>query len=234
MIPEGAQMSDEDEYVPRQGDMVIFDRPPPEWEQHRVFQVASHDAQTGMTTFARLPRALSAHEMAELGARNVQVVSPNELEPDWAGAGRWLAREGAGRRPKIYQLAGLGGHWKMAPADEQAALALAQRAADQTGEPVVLAQTGSGELIIGSRGALEAVGEGLGTQTPLLVQPGLLGSSSTLGQARELLGSDRAREAVAAALASVPELPASVGSAAAEAVLHAIAELAAASSTGRT
>jgi hypothetical protein len=233
MIAEGAQMSDEDDYVPRQGDMVIFDRPPPEWEQHRAFQVASHDAQTGMTTFARLPHALSAHEMAELGARNVQVVSPNELESDWAGAARWLAREGAGRRPKIYQLAGLDGHWKMAPADEQAALALAQRAADQAGEPVVLVQTGSGELIIGSRGALEAVGDGLGTRTPLLVQPGLLGSS-TPRETRELLGSDRAHEAVAAALASVPELPASVGSAAAEAVLQAIAELADASSTGRT
>jgi hypothetical protein len=65
-------MSDEDKYVPRQGDMVIFDRPPLEGGQHsvlqhRVFQVASHDAQTGMTTFARLPRALSAHEMTELG-----------------------------------------------------------------------------------------------------------------------------------------------------------------------
>ena len=51
----------------------------------------------------------------------------------------------------------------MVLADEQAALALAQRAADQTGEPVLLAQTGSGELIIGSRGALETAGEGLGS-----------------------------------------------------------------------
>jgi len=225
-------MSDESEYVPRQGDMVIFDRPPLEGGehsvlQHRVFQVASHDAQTGMTTFARLPRALSAHEMTELGAKKLPVVSPSELEPDWAGAGRRLAREGAGRRPKIHQFAGLGGYWRMVLADEQAALALAQRAADQTGEPVLLAQTGSGELIIGSRGALETVGEGLGTQILLVVQPGLSGSggSITLQQARELLGSDRAREAVAAALASVHELPASVGSAASEAVLQAIAEL---------
>jgi len=212
--------------------MVIFDRPPLEGGehsvlQHRVFQVASHDAQTGMTTFARLPRALSAHEMTELGAKKLPVVSPSELEPDWAGAGRRLAREGAGRRPKIHQFAGLGGYWRMVLADEQAALALAQRAADQTGEPVLLAQTGSGELIIGSRGALETVGEGLGTQILLVVQPGLSGSggSITLQQARELLGSDRAREAVAAALASVHELPASVGSAASEAVLQAIAEL---------
>jgi hypothetical protein len=227
MIAEGAQMGDEDEYVPRTGDMVIFDRPPPEGGRHRVFQVASHDAQTGMTTFARLPRALPAREMAELGARKVQVVAPSEVEPDWAGAGRRLAREGAGGRPKIQQLAGLGGYLRMAPADEQAALALAQRAADQTGEPVFLAQTGSGELIIGSHDALETAGEGLGTQTLLVVQPGLLGSgaSITLRQARELLGSDRAREAVAAAIASAPELPASGGSAAAEAVLQAIAEL---------
>jgi hypothetical protein len=225
-------MSGRDEYIPRPGDMVAFDRTPleggrPAVPQHRVFQVASHDAQTGMTTFSRLPRALSAHEMTELGARKLQVVSPGELEPDWAGAGRRLAREGAGRRPKIHQFAGLGGYWRMVLADEQAALALAQRAADQTGEPVLLAQTGSGELIIGSRRALETVGEGLGTQIVLVVQPGLPGSggSMTLRQARELLGSDRAREAVAAALASVPGLPASAGGAAAAAVLQAIAGL---------
>jgi hypothetical protein len=56
VIPEGAQMSDEEQYVPRRGDMVIFDRPPPEGGRHGVFQVASHDAQSGMTTFVRLPR----------------------------------------------------------------------------------------------------------------------------------------------------------------------------------
>src|SRR5215469_6653349 len=203
-------MSDEDEHVLRQGDMVIFDRPPLEGGQqsmfqHKVFQVASHDAQTGMTTFARLPRALSAHEMTELGARTLQVMSPSELEPD---------REGAGRRPKIHQFAGLGGYWRMVLADEQAALALAQRAADQTGEPVFLARTGSGELVIGSRDALETAGEALGAQTLLVVQPGLSGSggSITLRQARGLLGSDRAREAVAGALASIPELPVSAGS----------------------
>jgi len=93
-------MSDEDEHVLRQGDMVIFDRPPLEGGQqsvfqHRVFQVASHDAQTSMTTFARLPRALSAHEMTELGARKLQIMSPSELEPDWAGAG---TQAGQGRR----------------------------------------------------------------------------------------------------------------------------------------
>jgi hypothetical protein len=182
-----------------------------------------------MTTFAALPRALSAREMAELGARRVRVVPPGDVEPDWAGAARRLARKGAGRRPKTHQLAGTdpGGYLRMLPADEQAALALAQRAADQTGEPVLLAQTGSGELVIGSRGALEAAGEGLGTEILLAVQPGPPGSGGgvTLRQMRELLDSGRAREAVAAALASVPEPRCSAGATGAEAVLQAIAEL---------
>jgi hypothetical protein len=219
-------MSDEDEYVPCQGDMVVFDRPPRDQAQRRVFQVVGHDARTGTTTFARLPRALTAQEMAERGARKVPVLSPSELEPDWAGAGHRLAREGAGRRPKIYQLGGSGGYLKMAPADEQAATALAQSAADQSGEPVLLARTGTGELIIGSPEALETAGEGLGAQTLLVVQPGLVGSSSiTQRQARELLGSDRARDAVEGALASVPAMPSSAGRVAAEAVLRAVAEL---------
>ena len=114
----------------------------------------------------------------------------------------------------------------MVLADEQAALALAQRAADQTGEPVLLARTGTGELIIGSHGALETVGEGLGTQALLVVRPGPLGGSGiTLRQVRELLGSDRARETVVGVLASVSASLASEGSSAAEAVLQAIAEL---------
>jgi hypothetical protein len=115
----------------------------------------------------------------------------------------------------------------MARADEQAALALAQRAADQAGEQVLLARAASGELVIGSPDALEAVGEGLGTQVLLAVQPGLSGSggSITLRQARELLGGGPAREAVAAALASVPGLPAPAGNAAVEAILQAIGEL---------
>ena len=102
-------MTDEDQYIPRQGDMVIFDRQPVEEGQRRAFRVASHDARTGMTTFARLPRTLSAHEMTELGARRVRVVPPSELEPDWEGAGRRLATVGAGHKPKIHQLASLGG-----------------------------------------------------------------------------------------------------------------------------
>jgi hypothetical protein len=82
----------------------------------------------------------------------------------------------------------------MLRADEQAALALAQRAADQAGEPVLLARAGTGELVIGSPEVLQAVGEALGAQALLAVQPGLDGSggSITLRQARELLGSDRA------------------------------------------
>lgn len=221
-------MHDKDDYVPRQGDMVVFDRPPPEAVQRRVFRVASYDTQTGMTTFARLQRALSAHEMTGLGARKVRVLSPSELEPRWAGAGARLAREGAGRRPRIYQLAtDAGGGLRMVPADEQAALALAQRAADQMGEPVLLARTGTGELIIGTSSDLETVGEELGTQILLLVDSGLPGISGsiTLRQARELLGGDHAREAVAVALASVAALPAQASGAATEAVLLAIAEL---------
>jgi hypothetical protein len=115
----------------------------------------------------------------------------------------------------------------MLQADAQAALALAQRAADQSGETILLARTPTGELVIGTPDVLGAVGEALGARPLLAAYPGLDGSggSVTLEQARELLGGDRAREAVAAALASVPELPASAASTAAEAVLRAIASL---------
>ena len=222
-------MSDEGAYVPRQSDIVMFDQPPSGGGQRRLFRVAGHDAQTGMTTFIGLPRPLSAHEMAELGARNVQVVRPDQLVPDWTGAGRRLSAEGAGDRPKIYQLAELdqGDRCRLLRADEQAALALAQRAADEAGQPILLAQTGSGELVIGSPDALEAVGEGLGTRILLAVKPGVTGHGGgiTLRQARELLGGDQAREAVASALASVSESPAPPGTAAADVILQAITEL---------
>lgn len=219
-------MSDEAEYVPREGDMVIFDRPPSEGGKRPVFQVASHDAETGMTTFARLPRALPADEMAERGARRMEVVSPGGLEPNWTDAGRRLAGEGAGRKPKIYQLASRGDDWIMGPADEQAALALAQRAADETGEPVILARADTGELVIGSRSALEAAGEGLRTRTVLLVQPRQPGSSGVdLRSARQILGGNRVREAVMTTLTSVLELPDSASSIAAEAAVEAIARL---------
>lgn len=222
-------MSDEGAYVPQPSDTVVFDHPLPDGGKRRLFQVQDHDAQTGVTRLAGFSRSLSAREMADLGAKRVQVVSPGDLVPDWAGAGRRLSREGAGDRPKIYQLAfsRLGGHCMMAQADEQAALALAQRAADQTGEPVLLARIDSGELVIGSPDAVEAVGDGLGMHVMLSVQPGLSGSggSITLRQASELLGDGRAHEAVAAALTSALDVPASLGDAAAEAVLQAIAGL---------
>jgi hypothetical protein len=219
-------MSDEGVYVPRQGDMVKFDSPPSEGGGRKSFWVAGHDARVGMTSFTGLPRALSADEMAERGARKITVVAPGEFRPDWSGAGRRLAQEGAGRRPKIHHLSPApGGGLRIMRADEQAALALAQRAADQAGETVLLARAATGELVIGTAESQQEVGEALRTQPLLAVQPGLDGSSITLRQARELLGSDRAREAVAAALASVSESPAVVGSTAAEAVLRAIAEL---------
>jgi hypothetical protein len=221
-------MSDEGIYIPQQGDLVFFESPPPEWGQTRLFRVADHDSQTGATTFVRLPRALSAHELTKLGARRVPVVEASE--PDWAAEGDRLARDGAGRRSKIHQIArtNIGdGHRRMAWADDQAALALAQRAADEIGEPVLLSQTGTGELVIGSPDDLDVAGEGLGTQILLTAKPGLSGSggSITLRQARELLGGEQAREAVAAALSSVAKLPASAGSAATDAVLRAISEL---------
>ena len=221
------QMSDEGVYVPRQGDMVKFDSPPSEGGGGKLFQVTSHDTQTGMTSFTGLARALSADEMAERGARKRSVVSPGEVKPDWTGAGRRLAEKGAGHRPKIHHLSPHPAGLRMLRADEQAALALAQRAADQAGETVLLARTGTGELVIGSPEVLRAVGEALRAQVVLSVQPGLDGSggSVTLRQARELLGSDRAREAVAAALASVPGPPAPAGYTAAEAVLQAVAGL---------
>jgi hypothetical protein len=92
---------------------------------------------------------------------------------------------------------------------------------------MLLARTATGELVIGAPELIGAAGDALGARPLLAVHPGLDGSggSVTLGQARELLDSDRAREAVAAALASVPELPASAASAATEVVLRAVASL---------
>lgn len=218
-------MRDEEEYSPQPGDMILFGRPPlDDGRKKRLFRVVGHDAETG-TTFEGLPRALSAGELAELGARPTQVKPLGKLKPDWAAAGRRLAREGAGGRPKIHHVfAPSVGGWVMAPADEQAALALAQRAADQTGEPVLLARAGSGELIIGTHAALEAVGGGLGTQVILVVQPGL-SDSMTMGQLRDLLSSDRVRAAVAVALASAGNSTSPAGDTTAEAALRAIAEL---------
>ena len=220
-------MSDDDAYVPRPGDTVKFERPPSDEGGRSLFLVASHDAQTGVTSFAGLSRALPADEMAARGARKIAVVAPGELTPDWATAGRRMAEEGAGRKPKIHQLSPAAGGLRMLQADAQAALALAQRAADQSGVTILLARTATGEMVIGAPEVLAAVGEALRARPLLAVHPGLDGSggSITLRQARELLGSDRAREEVTAALACVPELPASAASIATEAVLRAIATL---------
>jgi hypothetical protein len=115
----------------------------------------------------------------------------------------------------------------MGGADDEAALALAQRAAADSGAPVVLARASSGHLVIGGTEALGEVSEGLGAQTLLEVQPGLLGDSGcmTVREAHQLLGSDRAREAAAAALAQLREVPGPDDRAAADAVLQAVASL---------
>lgn len=158
------------------------------------------------------------------------VIPPDEVKPDWTAAGRRLDRDGAGGKPKIYQFSGLstnGRHYALKPADDQAALALAQRAADETGEPWILARTAAGNLIAGSHGAMMQAGEGLGAQFVLETQPGVLGNggSITLSQARDLISSDDAREAAAGVLAAIAGLADSAADAAADAVLQAIVGL---------
>jgi len=214
--------------LPQSGDLMLFDRPP-EGGVGRAFRVAEYDAGTGLTTFAEVGRVptqigpLSAQEIAALGGRKVDVLPPGAVVPDWIGPGRKLARDGAGSRPKIHQLAeSQFGGLRMAAVDEQAALALAQRAADQTGERWLLARSGSGELIIGTEDALAEAGEGLGAQVLLAVEPGSSGSI-TARQARDLLA--RAVEEAATALASMPGGSALDASTAVEAVLAAIADL---------
>jgi hypothetical protein len=208
---------------------VTFERPPDKLSEQRRYRVTEHNYETGMTMIEGFPRALSAQEMSELGASMAPVILPEELKPDWEPAGRMLDRAGAGDRPKIYQFSvrSPDGYYALKPADDQAALALAQRAADETGESWVLARTASGNLVVGSHDALQRAGEGLGAQFLLEVQPGILGDgdSVTLSQARELVGSDRAREAVADVLASMAGLPDSAIGAVADAVLQAIVGL---------
>jgi hypothetical protein len=228
-------MSTEDEYVPQAGDWFVFDRPPlGDRPSQLVFQVTGHDPVTGITTFGSDPAhpvpGMSAQEMAERGARRLPPpIPPDQFRPDWARAGRSLARDGGGDKTKIYQLSKtrLAGQWLMAGADDEAALALAQRAAADSGAPVVIARASAGHLVIGGTDALGEVSEGLGTQTLLEVQPGLLGDSGcmTVREAHQLLGSERAREAVAAALAQLREVLGSDDRAAADAVLQAVASL---------
>jgi hypothetical protein len=227
-------MSTEDEYVPQAGDWFVFDQPPGSGNPKIIFQVTGYDPVTGITTFASDPAypvpGMSAQEMAERGARKLPPpISPDKFTPDWARAGRSLARDGNGDKTKIYQLSQtrLAGQWLMGGADDEAALALAQRAAADSGAPVVIARASSGHLVIGGTDALGEVSEGLGAQTLLEVQPGLLGDSRcmTVREARQLLSSERALEAAAAALAQLWEVPGWDDRAAADAVLQAVASL---------
>jgi hypothetical protein len=227
-------MSTEDEYVPRAGDWFVFERPPVETHGNVIFQVTGHDPVTGITTFGSDPAhpvpGMSAQEMTERGARKLpRPIPADQFTPDWARAGRHLAREGGGDKTKIYQLSQsrLAGQWLMGGADDEAALALAQRAAADSGAPVVLARASSGHLVIGGTDALGEVSEGLGARTLLEVQPGLLGDSGcmTVREVQELLGSDRARETMAAALAHLRDVPGPDDRADADAVLRAVASL---------
>jgi hypothetical protein len=69
-VSEGQHMYEPGEYVPEPYDMVVFDRPP-DGSRNRLFHVASHDADTGLTAFTELPDPLSAGQIAELGGRKV-------------------------------------------------------------------------------------------------------------------------------------------------------------------
>jgi hypothetical protein len=227
-------MSTEDEYVPQAGDWFVFDRPPGSGSRKVILQVTGHDPVAGITTFGSDPAypvpGMSAQEMADRGARKLPPpISPADFTPDWANAGRRLTRDGGGDKWKIYQLslARLAGQWLMRGADDEAALALAQRAAADADAPVVIARAGSGHLVIGGIDAISEVSEGLGAQTLLEIQPGLPGDSGcmTVRETRQLLGSERARHAVAAALAQLQEVPDSDERAAADAVLHAVSAL---------
>jgi hypothetical protein len=205
-------MEEPHEYVPQPGDMVVFDRPPDGNPRHRLFHVASHDADTGLTTFTGLAEPLSAQQLAELGAEKARVIAPGELKPNWEGAARRLAAEGAGRRDKIHQVyrphGDIGGHHVLGAVDGQAALALAQQAADDISEPIILARVRSGELLIGTQSAFQAVAEAYGAQTVLVVQPASLtnGWLSTR-QAIERVSSQQARDALSSALSPACQLP---------------------------
>jgi hypothetical protein len=203
----------EGSYIPAPGDMVVFDRPPAGDNRHRLFRVSSHDAGTGMTTFSQLPEPLSARRLGELGARKAKVLRPDEVKSDWPGAARRLAREGAGGRSKIQHVyrprSVAANQHVIGHADDQAALALAQQAADDMGEPVILARVRSGELLIGNENAFEAVADAYGAETILMVHPASPGDGGwlTLRQARELISGQRAREVISAALSSAAQMP---------------------------
>jgi hypothetical protein len=218
-------LDEPEEYVPQPGDVVLFDQWPVDGSQPRprgdlrpeqrsryaLFRVASHDAATGMTSFADLPDPLSAGQIAEFGGRKTNPIRPWEApKPDWTNTARRLARDGAGSRSKIrhafqpilYAFQPPCGHM-VRHADEQAALALAQRAADDRREPVTVARVPSGELLIGNAVAIEEMGEAFGAETIVVAQPGAAegDSSFTSRQVREFLRSRPAREAITTALA---------------------------------
>jgi hypothetical protein len=206
-------------FVPEPGDMVRFDRPPdgslraPDGSPLRLFQVASHDADTGLTTFTGLPDPLSAGQIAELGGSKLWRPDDPKRKVDWTHMARKLAREGAGSRTKIrhaFQPIRFvrGGHM-VRDADEQAALALAQRAADDRREPVIVARLRSGELMIGNALAFEEMGEAFGAETTVVAQPGAAEGDSrfTARQVRELLTSLPAKEAITTALTYGLDLP---------------------------
>jgi hypothetical protein len=175
--------------------------------------VASHDADTGLTTFTGLPDPLSAGQIAELGGSKLWRPDDPKRKVDWTHMARKLAREGAGSRTKIrhaFQPIRFvrGGHM-VRDADEQAALALAQRAADDRREPVIVARLRSGELMIGNALAFEEMGEAFGAETTVVAQPGAAEGDSrfTARQVRELLTSLPAKEAITTALTYGLDLP---------------------------
>jgi hypothetical protein len=220
------------EFVPQPGDVVFFDRSPVDGADLRFFQVSSHDAATGMTEFSGLPDPLSATQIAELGGH--KAIRPWEgPKPGWANAARRLARDGAGSRSKIshafqpilYAFQPPCGHL-VRDADEQAALALAQRAADDRREPVIVTRVRSGELLIGNAVAIEEMGEAFGAETIVVAQPGAAEGDSrfTSRQVRELLRSRPAREAITTALARL-ELSDMAVEAMVNGIIHALSGL---------
>lgn len=221
-------MNEPDEYVPRPGDLVVFDHPPV-GGRHRLLRVASYDAATGVTTFDNVAESLSTRQLAEFGAKKIQNLS--ELRADWEGAARRLSAEGAGSRSKIQQVyrphSVTGNHHVMGSADDQAALALAQQAADDIDEPVIVARVRSGELLIGTESAYEAVADAYGAQIILVVQPASLSTSGWLTprQARERISGQEARDAISGALNFDTAMPDVVKSAIGNEIIHRLTAL---------
>lgn len=190
---------------------MVFDRPPDGGGGQRAFRVAVHDAGTGRTTFDDLAEPLSAQQLAELGAKKAIKVEAGQFKANWQGAARRLAADGAGSRSKIQQVYRphvSGNHHVMRSADDQAALALARQAADDIGEPIILARVRSGELLIGNEPAFEAIAEAYGAQAILVVEPASLGTGGRLTprQARECISGQRARDAISDAVSSATEM----------------------------